>query len=94
MNNLKKLLKGVIDYYTEVRLFCASYRKSSIKPPGGGLFFSSTFEGVGGLKERSGLFNLAKRITCSKNTMVSDRVDLCVVQLKSLSKVFNSFVGA
>ena len=42
----------------------------------GGLFFSSTFEGGlnreggGGLKERGGLFNLAKRITCSKNTVV------------------------
>ena len=39
------------------------YRKSSIKPPGGGLFFKSTFEG-------GGLFNLAKRITCSKNTVI------------------------
>ena len=45
------------------------YRKSSIKPPGG-LFFSSTFEGGGGLKREGGLFNLAKRITCSKNTVV------------------------
>ena len=51
------------------------YRKSSIKPPGG-LIFSSTFEGGlnreggGGLKEMGGLFNLAKRITCSKNTVV------------------------
>ena len=48
----------------------------------------------GSLKERRGLFNLEKRITCSKNAMVRDRVDLCVVQLKSLSKVFNSPVGA
>ena len=63
------------------------YRKSSIKPPGGGLFFKSTFEGGGGL------FNLAKRITCIKNTVIWDRVDLPVVQLKSLSKVFNSLVG-
>ena len=47
-----------------------------------------------GLKERGGLFNLAKRITCSKNTVVTDRVDLRFVQLKSLSKVFNSLVGA
>ena len=39
------------------------YRKSSIKPPGGGLFFKSTFEG-------GGLFNLAKRITCIKNTVI------------------------
>ena len=36
--------------------------------PLGGLFFSSTFEG--GLKERGDLFNLAKRITYSKNTGV------------------------
>ena len=65
------------------------YRKFSIKPPPqGGWFFPSTFE-VGG-----GLFNLAKRISCSKNTVVWDRVDLRVVQLKSLSKVFNSLVGA
>ena len=48
----------------------------------------------GGLKEMGGLFNLAKHITCSKNTVVSDRVDLRVVQSKSLSKVFNSLVGA
>ena len=71
---------------------------SSIKLPGG-LIFSSTFEGgglieKGDLKEREGLFNLAKHITCSKNTVVWDRVDLRVVQLKSLSKVFNSLVGA
>ena len=49
-----------------------------------------------GLKEREGgggLFNLAKRITCSKNTVVTERVDLRFVQLKSLSKVFNSRVG-
>ena len=57
------------------------YRNPLLSPPGG-LFFSSTFEG--------GLFNLAKRITCSKNTLVRDRVDLRVVQLKSLSKGFNS----
>ena len=43
------------------------YRKSFIKPPGG-LFFPSTFEG--GLKRGGGLFNLAKRITCIKNTVV------------------------
>ena len=51
------------------------YRKSSIKPPGG-LIFSSTFEGGlnreggEGLKGEGGLFNLAKRITCTKNTVV------------------------
>ena len=44
-------------------------------PPPGDLFFSSTFEGGGGL------LNLAKHITCSKNTVVSDRVELHVVQL-------------
>ena len=50
---------------------------------------------MGGLKERGGLFNLAKRITCSKIPWYeTDRVDLRVVQLKSLSKVFNSLVGA
>ena len=43
-----------------------------------------------GLKERGGLFNLAKHITCSKNTVV----DLRVVQFKSLSKVFDSLVVA
>ena len=47
-----------------------------------------------GLKERGGLFNLPKRITCSKNTVVTDKVDLRFVELKSLSKVFNSLVGA
>ena len=40
------------------------------------------------------LFNLAKRITCSKNAIVSDSEDLRVVQLKPQSKVFNSLVGA
>ena len=44
-----------------------------LSPPGG-LFFSSTFEGglnrQGGLKREGGLFNLAKRITYSKNTVV------------------------
>ena len=48
-----------------------------LSPPEG-LLFSSTFEG--GLIERGGLFNLAKRITCSKNAIVWDRVDLRVVQ--------------
>ena len=51
------------------------YRKSSIKPPGGLIFFQAVLRGGGliereGLKERGGLFNLAKRITCSKNTVV------------------------
>ena len=64
------------------------YRKSSIKPPRGAFFFQA----LGFL--RGGLFNLAKRITCSKNTVVWDRVDLRIVQLKSPSKVFNSLVGA
>ena len=59
-----------------------TYRKSSIKPPGGLIFFKH-FWG-------EGLFNLAKRITCSKNTVVWDRVGLRVVQLKSLSKVFTA----
>ena len=54
---------------------------STVNPllsPPGGLFFSSTFEGGGGgliergvlKREGGGLFNLAKRITCSKNTVV------------------------
>ena len=41
-----------------------------------------------------GLFDLVKRITCSKNTVVSVGLDLRIVQLKSLSKVLNSLVGA
>ena len=56
-----------------------------LSPPGG-LFFQVLLRG--------GLFNLAKRITCSKNTVVTDRVDLRFVQVNSLSKVFNSLVGA
>ena len=68
-------------------------------PPGGAYFFKHFWGGgglnrEGGLKRKGRLFNLAKRITCSKNTVVCDRVDLRVVQLKSLSKVFNSLVGA
>ena len=55
---------------------------SLLSPAPGGLIFSSTFEGGGGLKRKGRLFNLAKRITCSKNTVVCDRVDLRVVQLK------------
>ena len=69
-----------------------------LSPPGGLFFFKYFWEGGlkerGSLKEKGGLFNLAKRITCSKNTVVTDRVDLRFVQLKSLSKVFNSLVGA
>ena len=65
----------------------------AIKPPGG-LIFSKHFWEGGGLKERGHLFNLVKRITFRKSTAVWDRVDLPVVQLKSLSKVFNSLVGA
>ena len=41
------------------------YRKSSIKPPGGGLFFQALWGGPnreGGLKEGGGLFYLVKRI--------------------------------
>ena len=51
-----------------------------LSPPGG-LFLSSAFEGGGGggLKREGGLFNIAKCITSSKNTLVRDRVDLCVV---------------
>ena len=81
-------------------IVCSSYRKSSIKPPGGLIFFQALLRGAGGLiengglKERGGFFNLAKRVTRNKNTVVLDRVDLHVVQLKSLSKVFNSLVGA
>ena len=62
------------------------YRKSSIKPPPGAYFFQALLRG--------GLFDLAKRVTCSKNTVVWDRVDLRVVQLQSVSKVFNSLVEA
>ena len=70
-----------------------------LSPPRGGLFFQALLRGgglnrEGGLKRKGRLSNLAKRITCSKNTVVCDRVDLRVVQLKSLSKVFNSLVGA
>ena len=73
--------------------FRHKYSKSSIEPPGR-LIFLSTFEG--GLKREGGggLFNLAKHITCSKNTVVSDTVDLRVLQFKSLSKVFDSLVVA
>ena len=67
----------------------AIYRKSSIKPPGEAYFFKHFFFWGGG-----GLFNLAKYITCSKNTVVSDRVDLRVVQFKSMSKVFDSDCGS
>ena len=70
------------------------YRKSSIKPPpGGGLIFLQAVL-RGSLKERGALFTSAKRITCSKNIVVTDRVDLRFVQLKSLSTVFNSLIGA
>ena len=40
-----------------------------LSPPGG-LFFSSTFEAGLNREGGGGLFNLAKRITCSKNTVV------------------------
>ena len=55
-------------------------------------------DGEEGLKREGGggVFNLAERITCSKNTVVAERVDFRVVQFKSLLhvKVFNSLVGA
>ena len=44
-----------------------------LSPPGGAYFFQTLLKGGGGL------FNIAKRITSSKNTLVGDRVDLCVV---------------
>ena len=62
---------------------------SSIKPPGGAYFFQVLLRGGGGLiereglNERGGLFNLAKRITCSKNTVVTERVDLRFVDYLS-----------
>ena len=65
-----------------------------LSPPPGGLIFFKHFWGGGGLNGEGGLFNLAKRITFSKNTVVWDRVDLRVVQLQSVSKVFNSLVEA
>ena len=47
-----------------------NYRKSSINPLGA-YFFQALLRGGGGLnREGGGLFNLAKRITCSKNTVV------------------------
>ena len=54
-----------------------------LSPPGG-LFLQALLKGGGGgggggLKRDGGLFNIAKRITSSKNTLVRDRVDLCVV---------------
>ena len=60
--------------------------------PRGAYFFQALLRG--GLKERGALFNLAKRITGSKNTVVTDRVDLRFVKLKSLSTVLNSLIGA
>ena len=41
-----------------VLMLQSGYRKSSIKPPGGGLFISSPFEGGGGLIETGGLFEM------------------------------------
>ena len=49
-----------------------------LSPPGGAYVFQTLLKG-GGLKREGGLFNIAKRITSSKNTLVGDRVDLCVV---------------
>ena len=55
------------------------YRKSSIKPPGGLIFFTHFWGG--GLIERgelkregAGLYNFAKRITCSKNLPPVDQL--------------------
>ena len=51
-----------------------------IKPRRGGAYFvQALLKGRGGLKREGSLFNIAKRITRSKNTLVGDRVDLCVV---------------
>ena len=72
------------------------FSNSTVNPllsPPGAYFFQALLR-EGGLKREGGLFNLAKHITCSKNTVVSDRVDLRVVQFKSLSKVFDSLVIA
>ena len=57
----------------------SKYLKSSVKSPRGAYFFEAVLRrGGGGLIERGGAY-LAKRITGSKNTVVRDRVDFCVV---------------
>ena len=79
-------------------MFRLERKKHTVNPllsPLGGLFFQALLRGGGGgLNREGGLFNLAKHITCSKKTVVSDTVDLRVVQSKSLSKVFDSLVVA
>ena len=50
------------------------YTVNPLLSPPGAYFFQALLRGGlierGGLKEKGGLFNLAKRMTCSKNTMV------------------------
>ena len=51
---------------TCAKIYFFIYHKSSIKPPGGLIFFQALFGVGGGLKREGGLFNLVKRINGSK----------------------------
>ena len=64
------------------------YRKSYIKPPGGLIFFKHFWGGI----LTGGLFNLAKRITCSKNTVVitQSRLTRCTIKVTVKSIYFTS----
>ena len=65
------LNKAVLFFRPLMLLHVLKYRKSSIKPPRGAYFFQALLRVGGGLnREGGGGFNLAKRITCSKNTVV------------------------
>ena len=78
-------------------LISLPYQVHTVNPllrPPGGLFFSSTFEG-GGLKcDGGGAYLIQRNASPVAKIPWYETVDLRVVQLKSLSRVFNSLVGA
>ena len=64
---------------TCAKIYFFIYHESSIKPPGGPIFFQALFGvGGGGLKREGGLFNLVKRINRSK---VSQGLTFCSLAL-------------
>ena len=70
--HMKVVLKKVRNTNGNLKIYTVN---PLLSPPGGAYFFQALLkEGLiergGRLKERGGLFNVAKRITCSKNTVV------------------------
>ena len=76
LQQISDIVKTLILRSFQLYFWYFVYHQSSIKPAtgGGGGYFSSTLER--GFK-RGGLFDIAKRITCSKNAVVSKSWRTC-----------------